>query len=90
MNGKLPYSRVLPPTWLRFLAIVILVLGVFFRFVNLDRKVYWFDETFTSLRISGYTEREAIAQVCNNQEIGVEDLQKYQRPTKRENLNRYS
>ncbi|KAB8320945.1 hypothetical protein SD81_005285 [Tolypothrix campylonemoides VB511288] len=81
MNGKLTHSRALAATWLRFVVIVILVLGVFFRFVNLDRKVYWFDETFTSLRISGYTEREAIAQVCNNKEIGVEDLQKYQRLT---------
>jgi uncharacterized membrane protein len=56
-------------------------LGVFFRFVNIDRKVYWFDETFTSLRISGYTEKEAIEDVCNNREIGIEDLQKYQHIT---------
>lgn len=86
MNGKLTHSWALPPTWLRFLVIVILVMGVFFRFVNLDRKVYWFDEAFTSLRISGYTEREAIALVCNNQEIGVEDLQKYQRLTPQKTL----
>jgi uncharacterized membrane protein len=70
-----------PPKGLRFLVIVLLLLGVFFRFVNIDRKVYWFDETFTSLRISGYTEIEAIAQLCNGQQIGVEDLQKYQHPT---------
>ncbi|MBW4633610.1 MAG: glycosyltransferase family 39 protein [Iphinoe sp. HA4291-MV1] len=79
MKGNFTYSKVLPPTWLRFLAIVLLVLGVFFRVVNLDRKVYWFDETFTSLRVAGYTASEANRQICNDQKIGVQDLQKYQR-----------
>lgn len=64
---------------LRFLIVVLLVLGVFFRFVNLDRKVYWDDETYTSLRISGYTQTELLQQVFNGNVIGVEDLQKYQR-----------
>lgn len=81
MNSNLPPVWAFPPKGLRFLVIVVLVLGVFFRFANIDRKVYWFDETFTSLRISGYTEKEAIAQLCNNQQIGVEDLQKYQHLT---------
>ncbi|NDJ21352.1 hypothetical protein GS682_06800 [Nostoc sp. B(2019)] len=67
--------------WLKFLVIVLLLLGVFFRFVNLDRKIYWFDETFTSLRISGYTQQEAVRQVCDGNEIGLADLQKYQLPT---------
>ena len=86
MNNKLPRNWAFPPKGLRFLLIVILGLGVFFRFVNIDRKVYWFDETFTSLRISGYTEKEAIAQLCNGQQIGVEDLQKYQHPTPEKTL----
>ncbi|MBW4569345.1 MAG: glycosyltransferase family 39 protein [Tolypothrix carrinoi HA7290-LM1] len=81
MNSNLRPVWAFPPKGLRFLVIVLLVLGVFFRFVNIDRKVYWFDETFTSLRISGYTEKEAIAQLCNGQQIGVEDLQKYQHLT---------
>jgi uncharacterized membrane protein len=86
MNSKLLTVWASPPKGLRFLLIVILALGVFFRFVNIDRKVYWFDETFTSLRISGYTEKEAIAQLCNGQQIGVEDLQKYQHPTPKRTL----
>jgi uncharacterized membrane protein len=57
-----------------------LVLGVFFRFVNLDQKVYWEDEAFTSLRISGYTWAEVVQQDFNGRVIGIEDLQKYQRP----------
>ncbi|MBD2603953.1 glycosyltransferase family 39 protein [Scytonema hofmannii FACHB-248] len=86
MNSNLSPVWAFPPKGLRFLVIVLLVLGVFFRFVNIDRKVYWFDETFTSLRISGYTEKEAIAQLCNGQQIGIEDLQKYQHPNPEKTL----
>ncbi len=86
MNSNLSPVWAFPPKGLRFLVIVLLVLGVFFRFVNIDRKVYWFDEAFTSLRISGYTEKEAIAQLCNGQQIGIEDLQKYQHPSPEKSL----
>jgi uncharacterized membrane protein len=79
MKSRLSKSWGLPPTWYRFLIVILLLLGVFFRFANLDRKAYWHDEVYTSLRISGYTEAELIHQVVNGVEIGVEDLQKYQR-----------
>ncbi|GBE93458.1 glycosyltransferase family 39 protein [Nostoc cycadae] len=65
---------------LRFLIISVLALGLFFRFVNLDKKIYSYDETFTSLRISGYTEKEIAKQAFNGQEIHVSDLQKFQHP----------
>ena len=71
---------------LRLLITFILVLGIFFRFFNLDRKVYWYDEAFTSLRISGYTQTELIEQVFKGHEIGIEDLQKYQRPNPEKGL----
>lgn len=32
---------------------IILVIGIFLRFHNLDGKIYWRDEVFTSLQISG-------------------------------------
>jgi len=67
-------------TWLQFLMIVLLLLGIFFRFVNLDRKVYWHDETYTSIWISGYRPQEIIDQVFNGQVISSKDLQKYQYP----------
>ncbi len=63
---------------LRFFFIVVLILGIFFRLVNLDRKVYWIDETYTSLRVSGYTETEVVQQISNQQTFGIKDLQKYQ------------
>lgn len=66
--------------------IILLVLGVFFRFVNLDKKNYWKDETYTSLRISGYTQTEMFQQVFDGRIIGIEDLQKYQRPNPEKGL----
>jgi uncharacterized membrane protein len=36
--------------------ISVIVLGVFFRLINLDGKVFWIDEAFTALRISGLSE----------------------------------
>ena len=65
--------------WLRFLIIVVLVLGIFFRFANLGNKVYWIDEAYTSLRISGYTEAEFIQQVVDGEIRNIKYLQKYQR-----------
>jgi uncharacterized membrane protein len=79
MRSKLLQNWVLPPTWLRFLIIIILVLGLFFRFVNLDRKIYWMDETYTSLRISGYTESELTQQLLEGQLLSLQDLHQYQR-----------
>lgn len=80
MKSESTPTWALPPTGLRFLVIVLLVLGIFFRFVNLDRKVYWCDETYTSLRISGYTAEEFVQQVFKGKVIDVKSLQKYQRP----------
>lgn len=74
------------PTWLRSVVVVLLVLGIFFRFANLDQKIYWHDETFTSLRISGYTEAEIVQQLSNRGVINPEALQKYQHPNPQRNL----
>lgn len=60
--------------WFRLLIVIILGLGIFFRLVNLDRKVYWQDETATSLRVAGHTKEEFTKQVFNGQEISVEEL----------------
>lgn len=74
-------------TWFSFLVVVLLVLGIFFRFANLDRKVYWHDEALTSSRIAGYTKAEIVQQVFDGRVIGVEDLQKYQRLTPEKGLS---
>lgn len=64
----------------RLLAIILLVLGVFFRFPNLDKPVYWHDEAYTSLRISGYTANEVTNQISDRFLIPIRSLEKYQYP----------
>ncbi|MBE9125822.1 glycosyltransferase family 39 protein [Coleofasciculus sp. LEGE 07092] len=67
------------------LIIVILVLILFFRFTNLEKKVYWGDETYTSLRIAGYKWAE-YSQIFDGKEYTIEDIQKYQRLTPEKDL----
>ncbi|BAZ14127.1 hypothetical protein NIES4071_59670 [Calothrix sp. NIES-4071] len=67
------------PNWLRYFIVVVLVLGVCFRFVNLDSKVFWHDETFTMLRVSGYTTSEVKREVFNGRVISSGSLAKFQR-----------
>jgi uncharacterized membrane protein len=73
-------TKYFPPSWLRFLIVTLLILGIFFRFAYLDRKVYWHDEAYTSLRISGYTKTEFVQQVFNGRVFAVGNIQKYQQP----------
>jgi uncharacterized membrane protein len=71
----------LRPQRIGLVLVALLLLGICCRWVNLDRKVYWHDEAYTSLRISGYTVAEVRQQVFNGQPIAVAALQVYQRPT---------
>ncbi|MHC5773246.1 glycosyltransferase family 39 protein [Nostoc sp.] len=75
------------PSWLRFLIIFLLAMGILFRFFNLDGKVYWHDETYTSLRISGYTINEAKQQLFNNRVIGGESFAQFQGANPEKSLN---
>ena len=69
-----------------FPLIIVLVIGIFFRFANLDRKFYWIDETYTSLRVSGYTEAQIIKEISYKQIVLPSDLQKYQQINPEHNL----
>lgn len=62
----------------QLIIICIIIAGIFLRLVNLEQKVYWKDEVFTSLRISGYTEQEVVENIYDGRVISLEDLQKYQ------------
>lgn len=64
--------------WLKVLLVLIISLGIVFRFINLDSKVYWSDEVFTALRASGYSEVEAIQGIRSKALLNSEDVQKYQ------------
>ncbi len=65
-------------TWLKIFIAIILALGICFRFINIDRKVYWYDETITSLRIVSHTRGEFDDLLLNAGTISVEKLQQYQ------------
>jgi uncharacterized membrane protein len=64
--------------WLKVLFGVILLLGVFFRFANLDYKICWHDEAYTSLRAAGYTRNEIDRAIFQDQIIPATRLQIYQ------------
>lgn len=76
-NELTRHRKIFSKGW-QFLIIIVLIFGIFFRFVNLDRKVYWNDETITSLRLSGYTEQEVVEQVFDGRIITVQELNQYQ------------
>ena len=82
MKAKVKVSR----NWdlyqvaLKICLVVLLTIGIFFRFANLDQKVYWIDEAGTSRYISGYTEPEVDRDIFDGQLIDVGNLQKYQYP----------
>ncbi|NET59246.1 MAG: hypothetical protein F6K47_24830 [Symploca sp. SIO2E6] len=86
MENEFNQNRGFSSTWLRFFLVVVLVLGIFFRFVNLDSKVYWIDETFTSLRISGYRLAEMLHQLSENDLVGIKDLHQYQQANTEKNV----
>ena len=74
-------SKVTERTRLRFWIATIIALGIFFRFVNLDHKVFWGDEGFTALRISGHTIKDFVGHFyVNGKSVSAIEIQKYLRP----------
>ena len=72
--------------WLKLLVVLILIIGICFRFSNLERKVYWRDEVATSLMISGYTRSEVYQEAYDGKIRKIRELYKYQYPTSERNL----
>jgi len=54
------------------------MLGVLLRFVNLEGKVYWHDEAFTSLRAGGFTVAEIVGELFQNRFVPATQLQQFQ------------
>jgi len=63
----------------RFLILILLLLGIFFRLFNLDYKVYWHDEVYTTMRAAGFTRGEIDEELFQNQIIPATSLQKFQK-----------
>ena len=65
--------------WWLILCAIVLVIGVFFRCYNIDKKTYWHDEVYTSIRVSGYNGGEVIQEIFRGKIIQPQDLLKYQK-----------
>jgi len=77
--GKSP--RTISLVWLNWIVTIAVVLGIFFRFYHLGYKTYWFDETMTSLRVSGWNQASLVTSAYNGQPITVDRfLEIYQYP----------
>jgi len=60
--------------------LIVIILGIFLRWVHLGDKVYWGDEVHTATRIAGYTSSDVQAQIFDQGPIAVETLRQYQVP----------
>ena len=76
------WSWHMPPKPWRFLIVTILVIGIFFRFANLENKPYWWDEVINSIHSAGYSKQDVDDQIeaWKDQDLTIEDLHKYQYP----------
>lgn len=63
-----------------------MLLGICFRFLHLDRKVYWHDEAFTSLSLSGHSVEEVIRQGSTAGPVPFAALGRFQRLDPRKSL----
>ena len=66
--------------------VVVLLLGIVFRFSYLNSKVYWIDEVHTSLRASGYSRTEFVEQAPEGKIVEIAELQKFQQLTPERNF----
>ena len=72
-----PGSNLLTPFWGWWIGVAI-VLGIGFRIWNLDYKVYWHDETYTTFRSAGYFSAEIVQSVVQESPLSIGDLQRFQ------------
>lgn len=71
----------------RWLIILLLAFGIFFRCFNIEQKPYWGDESLTSQRIAGYINKDFPEIVSPNDAMTVDEIQQqYQRPNSSRDL----
>ncbi len=64
---------------LKLLLLIAIIVGIFFRFWQIDRKVYWIDEVHTSLRSVGYSRSEFVEQVPRDRPLSIDEFHQFQR-----------
>ncbi|MEE3716999.1 glycosyltransferase family 39 protein [Tumidithrix elongata RA019] len=63
---------------LSILLAIAIAIGIGFRFTEIDRKLYSYDEVHTSLRSAGYTTLEIAQEIFSDRFYSPKDLLKYQ------------
>jgi uncharacterized membrane protein len=61
------------------LLVIALAAGICFRVTNLERKVYWGDEVWTSLWLSGHARAEVLREVFDGRDVSPRDIWEYLR-----------
>ena len=69
----------LPQKYLVFLIGIVLILGIFFRFVNIDQKLFHGDECITTVRVAGFRHQEVNDSIPRGKIITPEKIKKFQR-----------
>jgi uncharacterized membrane protein len=64
--------------WIKRLTLAVVAMGLVLRFANLDRKVYWHDEVYTSLRAAGYQGPVVAQAVADRPDLTAGELMRYQ------------
>jgi uncharacterized membrane protein len=81
MTSTKDRDRSVNPTnspWLLGLLAIVILLGIGFRCFDLDRKLYWHDEAYTSIRAAGFTRQQIDDELFDNRIVPAPELQKYQ------------
>jgi uncharacterized membrane protein len=73
------------PLWLYLSVTFIVALGIFFRFYNLDHKVFWEDEILGAIHSFGYTEAEIVS--ASPRLTDASDVQHYLEPNRSLGVN---
>ncbi|NJL56951.1 hypothetical protein HC928_18710 [bacterium] len=63
--------------FIRWVVVLLILLGLSFRVVGLGDRVYWVDEVATSIRVAGYTRAEIVAQLSDAPPRRAADLQQF-------------
>lgn len=79
-------QKAISKDWTTIVVVIVLLLGIYLRFSNLERKIYWIDEVHTSLRASGYSRTEFVAQAPRGKIVSLEELHEFQQLTPERNF----
>lgn len=66
--------------WFSLIMLAVVAVGIYFRLAHFDDQVYWHDEAYTSLRISGFTSAEIRQNLFDDRVVSAADVLRYQHP----------